>query len=299
MSVGARTVTVEPVTAFRQTTDSGLEIAPYFSWYVPLNRLAAAVLLVPGLPLIACLVALVRLTSRGPGIFAQQRVGRDGRLFTMYKIRTMRCDAEVGTGAVWSQPGDSRVTFLGRIFRALHLDELPQLWNVLRGEMALMGPRPERPEFTRLLAEEISDYYDRLAVLPGITGLAQINLPPDSDLDSVRRKLILDKEYIATATMGMDIRIALRTLLRLLSVHGDWPSHALGLYREVRLPHEVRPEHAAPDLVSLVAGNVSAAPLGSTNGSSRHHKATTTRAAVPATSGPALTAGEQRRGFLK
>ena len=165
-------------------------------------------LLGPALPLIGLLVLIVRLNSRGPGIFRQVRVGKRGRTFTMYKLRSMRIDAEAKTGPAWSPTGgDPRVTRLGYWLRRLHLDELPQLFNVVRGEMSLVGPRPERPEFVEVLAEQIPGYLNRLMVQPGITGLAQINLPPDTDLDSVRRKLILDCEYIRSASSWLDFRI--------------------------------------------------------------------------------------------
>ena len=173
----------------RQIRQGGITPARYFRWKGPFDRAAAAALLVPGLPLIALLVALVRLTSKGPGIYRQARVGKDGRRFMMYKIRTMRHDAEAGTGAVWTQTQDPRVTAVGKVFRNLHLDELPQLFNVLRGEMSLVGPRPERPEFVRVLAEAVPGYRNRLAVRPGITGLAQINLPPDTDIISVQPQI--------------------------------------------------------------------------------------------------------------
>jgi lipopolysaccharide/colanic/teichoic acid biosynthesis glycosyltransferase len=129
----------------------------------------------------------------------------------MYKIRSMRCDAEVATGPVWAQLSDPRATRLGAILRKLHLDELPQLVNVLRGEMSLVGPRPERPEFTRKLSQQIPGYLKRLHVRPGITGLAQINLPPDCDTDSVRRKLALDSKYVSDASLWLDMRILLAT----------------------------------------------------------------------------------------
>ncbi len=112
-----------------------------------LDRLIASILLVSGLPLIGLLALLVRATSRGPGLIRQKRVGQGGKVFTLYKIRTMFADAEARTGAVWSRPGDPRVTAVGRILRRLHLDEFPQLFNVLKGEMSLVGPRPECPEF--------------------------------------------------------------------------------------------------------------------------------------------------------
>ncbi len=235
-------------------------VAPYIAYNGLLARVAALVMLVPGLPLIAMLVVLVRLTSRGPGIYSQERVGLNGRRFTMYKIRTMRQDAESAEGATWCRPGDSRVTLLGRVLRALHMDELPQLWNVLQGEMALIGPRPERPEFTRLLEREIPGYSHRLYVLPGITGLAQINLPADTDLDSVRRKVILDCEYIETASLSLDLRIVARTLLRMCAIHGDGPSRLLGILRVVTLPEN----DAAPGAGSLPTPSTIGDPLRNT-----------------------------------
>ncbi|MGO9112641.1 MAG: sugar transferase [Thermoguttaceae bacterium] len=210
--------------------------ASYFRWKSPIDRCMAAALLVPGLPVIAVLVLLVRLTSRGPGIYKQARVGKDGRKFMMYKIRTMRQDAEVATGPVWTQVHDPRITPLGKVLRKLHLDELPQLFNVLKGEMSLVGPRPERPEFVRVLAEAIPGYRNRLAVRPGVTGLAQINLPPDSDLTSVRRKLLLDCEYIERANLLLDVRLALCTFLRIFKISERWLLFGLGLGRNVTIP---------------------------------------------------------------
>jgi lipopolysaccharide/colanic/teichoic acid biosynthesis glycosyltransferase len=191
---------------------------PYFRWKRIIDRVLAAILLIPGLPIIGSLVLLVRLTSRGPGIFGQTRVGKDGRTFTMYKLRTMVCDAEARTGPVWAYGSDPRVTPLGRLLRKWHLDEFPQLFNVLKREMALVGPRPERPEFVEVLAKRIPGYVNRLTVPPGVTGPAQIHLPPDTDLDSVRQKLVLDLEYVRHAGVLLDTRIVLYTGLRLLKV---------------------------------------------------------------------------------
>jgi lipopolysaccharide/colanic/teichoic acid biosynthesis glycosyltransferase len=209
----------------------------YFRCKRYLDRLMAAIMLVPGLPLIGILILLIRLTSRGPGIFLQQRVGKDGHVFWMFKLRSMRVDAEATTGPVWTANGhDPRITPLGRVMRLLHLDELPQLFNVLWGEMSMIGPRPERPEFVNVLRREIPGYMDRLAVQPGVTGLAQINLPADTDLDSVRRKLLLDREYINTARFSLDVRIALCTVLRMMGLRGGHAVRCLRLQRSVVLP---------------------------------------------------------------
>jgi lipopolysaccharide/colanic/teichoic acid biosynthesis glycosyltransferase len=223
-----------------------------------LDRLLGLLLLVPALPMIAILVVAIRLTSRGPGVYRQVREGKQGRIFTMYKLRSMRLDAEAKSGPTWSASGaDPRVTWLGFWLRRLHLDELPQLLNVVRGEMALVGPRPERPEFVKVLAEQIPGYEDRLVVLPGITGLAQINLPPDSDLDSVRRKLIVDVDYIETAGFWLDGRILFCTLLRMFWIKGPAVTRVLGLERVVILPASAppKPASAAVSLDTLVMKN--------------------------------------------
>ena len=211
-------------------------LRPYFHWKGMFDRVAAAALLIPGLPMIAVLVLLIRLTSKGPGIYRQKRVGADLRTYTMYKLRSMRSDAESKTGPVWSAVGkDSRVTVLGHWLRKLHLDELPQLFNVLRGEMSLIGPRPERPEFVQVLSESIPRYCERLRVAPGITGLAQINLPPDTDLASVRRKLVLDLEYIESAGLLLDVRVFLCTFLRIIGIRGELAMQVMSLRRAVQI----------------------------------------------------------------
>ncbi|MFZ5828915.1 MAG: sugar transferase [Planctomycetota bacterium] len=207
--------------------------ASYFRWKHFVDFVLAVVIFVPAIIAVAVLVVLVRLTSRGPGLYRQVRVGKGGRLFTMYKIRTMRADAEERSGPVWCGAGDPRITPLGRVLRKLHLDEFPQVFNVIRGEMSLIGPRPERPEIVRVLAEEIPGYVDRLAVLPGVTGLAQINLPPDTDLASVRRKLILDLEYIRHAGPFLDVRMLLCTMARVFGLPGSVVMRLFGVRREV------------------------------------------------------------------
>ena len=194
----------------------------------PFDRCCAAVLLLPALPVILLLMAIVRFNSKGSGLFRQVRTGKDGKPFTMYKIRTMRLDAEVH-GAVWATIEDPRATRLGSWLRKTHLDELPQLFNVLKGEMALVGPRPERPEFVVVLADQIPDYARRLEVLPGVTGVAQINLPPDSSIDSVRSKLYLDRMYIDKMSFHCDARIILCTGAKLFGFDGLFAARLLGL----------------------------------------------------------------------
>ena len=242
----------------------GVKVSSYFRWKRVLDVLVAAIMLVASLPLIGLLVVLVRLTSRGPAIYSQVRVGKRGRLFTMFKIRSMRQDAEAGRGAIWSQDGDPRVTWLGNILRRLHLDELPQLYNVLRGDMSMVGPRPERPEFVGVLAAKIDGYCDRLAVEPGITGLAQVNLPPDADFNSVRRKLYLDREYILNASWFFDLRIVLCTAGRVLKLSQPSLLRALGLYRRVPARVTEAFETAGNEAVSPSLGVPSGLTVGTT-----------------------------------
>jgi lipopolysaccharide/colanic/teichoic acid biosynthesis glycosyltransferase len=188
-------------------------------------------MLAPALPVLLACVALVRLTSRGPAIYTQARVGRGGRVFTLYKVRTMYHDCERLTGPTWSRPGDARVTPVGRVLRKLHLDELPQLWNVLKGEMSLIGPRPERPEIVKRLREQVVGYDRRHAVRPGITGFAQIHLPPDSCVRSVKNKLVYDLFYVRHRTWRMELLILAATGLKMLGLKKLY-------YRAPRIPTE-------------------------------------------------------------
>ena len=223
-------------TADDDFTEDRLSPTAYLGWKSAVDRLAALLLLAAGWPIILVTMLIVRLTSRGPAIYRQTRVGRRGRIFVMYKIRTMRVDAEAASGPVWTQQNDPRITPVGRWVRGLHLDELPQLINVLKGDMSLIGPRPERPEFTQKLAVAIPGYLDRLAVCPGVTGLAQINLPPDTDLDSVRRKLVLDLAYVREGGLWLDVRIFACTCARLFAIKGPRITRLFGLQRTVHLP---------------------------------------------------------------
>jgi lipopolysaccharide/colanic/teichoic acid biosynthesis glycosyltransferase len=191
----------------------------------------AVALLVPALPLLMACVLLVRLTSRGPAIYTQARVGRGGRVFTLYKVRTMYHDCERLTGPQWCTPGDSRITPVGRVLRKLHLDELPQLFNVLLGHMSLVGPRPERPEIVKRLREAVGGYDRRHVVKPGITGFAQIHLPPDSCLRSVRNKLVYDLFYVRFRSWRMELFILFATGLKMLGLKRLY-------YRAPRVPTE-------------------------------------------------------------
>jgi hypothetical protein len=155
-------------------------------------------------------------------IYTQERVGLAGAIFTIYKIRTMYLGSEQHCGPKWAVPGDSRITPVGRILRWSHLDELPQFVNILRGEMSLVGPRPERPEFVDALDRVLPGYRRRLAVRPGLTGLAQVKQPPDVDVFSVRRKLTYDLFYVDCYDPWLDLRVLAATALKCLGVPFVW-----------------------------------------------------------------------------
>jgi len=191
-----------------------------YSWAKRLlDLVVAGVLLVPALPLLLIAMVLVKLTSRGPVIYTQTRVGRGGREFVIYKIRTMRHDCEKLTGPRWAdRVRDPRVTRIGNLLRKTHLDELPQLYNVFRGDMTLVGPRPERPGFVAQLEQVVPCYRTRLEIRPGVTGLAQLLLPPDVDLNSVRLKLMYDLFYMQRSGILIDLKIIACTALKVISM---------------------------------------------------------------------------------
>jgi lipopolysaccharide/colanic/teichoic acid biosynthesis glycosyltransferase len=206
----------------------------------------AGPLLVLCAPIILLAVVAVRLTSRGPGIYTQTRLGLARRPFTIYKIRTMAHNCEAKTGARWSSgKSDARVTRLGRFLRKTHIDELPQLWNVLRGDMALVGPRPERPEIITQIEPLVPGYAQRLTVLPGVTGLAQVQLPPDTTVESVRRKVRYDAYYAAHLSLWLDLRLILVTAGKMLGLVA--PVRAL-----LRVPGPAAVEAARPAPLVLV-----------------------------------------------
>lgn len=163
---------------------------------------------------------LIRLTSRGPVFFRQERVGKGGIVFNMYKLRTMRMDAEKDTGPVWARERDPRITLIGRILRKAHIDEIPQLINVLKGEMSIVGPRPERPCFVIELKNKVMDYEKRLKVKPGITGLAQVWHRYDETIEDVKKKIKYDLLYIKEMCVMTDLRILARTILVVLTGKG-------------------------------------------------------------------------------
>jgi len=171
-------------------------------------------------PLIPIIVLLIKLTSPGPVLYRQKRVGRSGSVFTCYKFRTMRSDAEAGSGPTWAGNDDPRVTSVGRWLRRARLDELPQLWNVLRGDMAFVGPRPERPEFVDWLSREIPYYHLRHVVRPGITGWAQIRYQYGASLAESKEKLEYDLYYIKRASLSFDLMIVLESVKIVLLARG-------------------------------------------------------------------------------
>lgn len=181
--------------------------------------LAGMALVVLG-PLIALLALLVKVTSRGPAFYLQERIGKDGRPFVFAKLRTMVHNAEAETGPVWAKEHDPRVTPLGGILRKYRLDELPQLWNVLKGDMSLIGPRPERGFFVRRFMEEIPLYGKRLLLRPGITGWAQVHHRYDQCQEDVIEKLRYDLFYIGHVSFKLDLLILLKTIGVVLSRRG-------------------------------------------------------------------------------
>jgi lipopolysaccharide/colanic/teichoic acid biosynthesis glycosyltransferase len=213
-------------------------------WYdyvkTGMDLLIVGVVCIVSLPLVLISALLVRLTSRGPAFYTQVRVGRGGQPYVIYKLRSMYHDCERFSGIRWSTKGDNRVTPFGKFLRKSHIDELPQLWNVLKGEMSLIGPRPERPELVGSLEMALPRYRDRLLVKPGVTGLAQIQLPPDSDIESVRKKLVLDRVYVNHRSLWLDIRIYVATAFYLAGLPFT------RLQKMFALPFELKAEKEMP-----------------------------------------------------
>ena len=174
--------------------------------------MAAALLLLIVLPIIPFVVLAIKLDSRGPVLYRQKRVGLGGKVFYCFKFRTMRRDAEADTGATWALDDDPRITKVGKFLRTTRLDELPQLWCVLKGDMSFVGPRPERPEFVEMLAKEIPFYGVRNAVRPGITGWAQVKYKYGNTIADAKEKLQYDLYYIKNMSPGLDMMIMFQTI---------------------------------------------------------------------------------------
>ena len=193
------------------------EQSPYRKYFKRFfDALISAILLIPASPVLLLTAILIRLESPGPAIFRQERLGLNGRRFTIYKFRSMRKDAE-NAGPRWASVDDDRTTRLGPFLRKSHLDELPQLLNILRGDMSIVGPRPEREFFYCKFEKTIPDFRCRLCVKPGLTGLAQVNGGYDM---TPLEKLTFDKGYIQSASFLLDCKICLKTIWVVLKVKG-------------------------------------------------------------------------------
>jgi sugar transferase (PEP-CTERM system associated) len=171
------------------------------------------------LPIVIVTAILIKIDSRGPVLYKQERVGKNGRLFTVMKFRSMRVDAEKD-GPVWAKTEDQRMTRVGRIIRKIRVDEIPQFWNILRGDMNFVGPRPERPHFISQLAEEIPFYQQRHLIPPGLTGWAQIKYPYGASIEDARQKLQYDLYYIKNQSLTLDATILFETVKTILFGRG-------------------------------------------------------------------------------
>lgn len=205
-----------------------IELMPEFmsAWEKTAKRvidiLVSSIIIAVFSPLWLLTVLAITLDSKGPVFFKQTRVGKNGKRFTMYKFRSMVVGAEKESGPVWAQKHDNRVTRVGRIIRRLKIDEVPQFFNILKGDMSLVGPRPERPFFVERLEKEIPLYNRRLRVSPGLTGWAQIKGRYDTSLEDVREKLKYDFYYIENMSLRMDFKILLRTIWVILTGSGAY-----------------------------------------------------------------------------
>lgn len=206
-----------------------------------LDFVVALIGLILAAPICMIVVPLIRIDSPGPVFYRQRRSGRDGHTYTLLKFRTMRQDAEAATGAVWSTSNDNRITRIGKFLRKWRVDEIPQLINVMRGDMSLVGPRPERPEFVETLSGAIPFYMERLMVPPGVTGWAQIKFPYASNIEGARRKLQFDLYYIKHMGFMLDLSILLRTVKTVL----------VGLRHN---DHEQAPDVESPPITLLDQG---------------------------------------------
>jgi len=222
-------VKVEEATSWLEKISGKIEVEQlYLSWLIftdgfrhsafnrflhrVLNFTVALVGSVISIPLVPLVALAVKLGSPGPIFYHQKRVGRAGKIFYCHKFRTMREDAEADTGATWATDNDPRITRVGKVLRITRLDEIPQLWCVLKGDMNFVGPRPERPEFVEWLSREIPYYWVRHTVPPGITGWAQVQYKYGNTLEDAREKLQFDLFYIKNASLGLDFWIVFQTI---------------------------------------------------------------------------------------
>jgi sugar transferase (PEP-CTERM system associated) len=224
-----RGVSIEEATSWLEKISGRIEVEQlYPSWLIfaegfrfsrsfnlmrrVLSTLMSLTLLLVVLPVLPFVILAIKLDSRGPVLYRQKRVGRAGHIFYCYKFRTMRQDAEADTGPTWAGNDDPRITRIGKLLRSSRIDEIPQLWCVLKGDMAFVGPRPERPEFVEWLTKEIPYYGVRHAVRPGITGWAQIRYKYGNTVEDAKQKLQYDLFYIKNASLGLDLLIMLQTI---------------------------------------------------------------------------------------
>ncbi|MFY9561013.1 MAG: TIGR03013 family XrtA/PEP-CTERM system glycosyltransferase [Terriglobales bacterium] len=232
-----RGVKIEEATSWLEKMSGRIEVENlYPSWlvfaegfrrsstFIALRRLLSIVISMVGLilagPLFPLVLLIVKLDSKGPALYRQRRVGKGGSVFQVIKFRTMRQDAEANGGPQWAGANDPRITRVGRFLRASRLDEIPQLWCVLKGDMAFVGPRPERPEFVEWLSKEIPYYGVRHMVRPGLTGWAQVKYKYGSTVDDAREKLQYDLFYIKNASLGLDLLIMFQTIKTVLLRRG-------------------------------------------------------------------------------
>ncbi len=192
----------------------------YDTWKRLFDILGSLALLTFAVPIMLILSFMVRLSSKGPAIYCQRRLTAGPRVFTMFKFRTMISDAETTSGAVWASKNDPRVTKIGKFMRKTRLDELPQLINVLIGDMSLIGPRPERPEIALDLQKEFPDFMSRCKVPAGLTGLAQVSSGYADSVDSYKDKLKHDLEYVQKQSLLLDLKILAKTVLVVLTGDG-------------------------------------------------------------------------------
>ena len=187
-----------------------------------LDLFVSIIIIILTLPIFILTAIAIKLESKGPVFFTQDRCGMSGELFKIFKFRSMKNDAEKSTGPIWSQKGDPRITRVGKFIRKVRIDELPQMINVLKGEMSMVGPRPERPFFVEKLAEQIPYYKRRLKVRPGITGWAQVKHKYDESIEDVKIKLRYDLFYIENMSLRMDFKILFRTIFVVLFGKGHY-----------------------------------------------------------------------------